>query len=80
MAQEKSNASAEDSRIAVHWHEENYISPPEFFVKQANLTDPSIFDRFSLDNAEQLGVNIFHTSPTAVRALRQGGTGRARQA
>jgi acetyl-CoA synthetase len=36
-----------ESQIAVHWREEEYVEPPESFVKQANANDPAIFDRFS---------------------------------
>ncbi|MGL3106666.1 AMP-binding protein [Bradyrhizobium sp. BR 1432] len=39
-----------EAEIAVHWQEENYINPPERFLAQANLTDKTVFDRFSLDN------------------------------
>jgi len=39
-----------EKHYAVHWQEEEYIYPPPSFVGQANLTDPSIFERFSLDN------------------------------
>ena len=39
-----------EAQIAVHWQEEQKFSPPKSFVAQANMTDPSIFDRFSLDN------------------------------
>jgi len=49
MAKGDTNPSAE-SRIAVHWHEEDYFSPPKKFVDQANLTDQGIFERFSLDH------------------------------
>jgi acetyl-CoA synthetase len=38
-----------EAQIAVHWGEEDYITPSPDFVAQANLTDPGIFDRFSLD-------------------------------
>ncbi len=47
MSQE--NAQSE-SRIAVHWHEEEYFRPPKSFIDQANLTDKGIFERFSLDH------------------------------
>ncbi|HYW90993.1 MAG TPA: acetate--CoA ligase [Gammaproteobacteria bacterium] len=47
MAQD--NAQSE-SRIAVHWHEEEYFRPPKSFIDQANLTDKGVFERFSLDN------------------------------
>ncbi|MCG8619352.1 MAG: acetate--CoA ligase [Desulfobacterales bacterium] len=39
-----------EAQIAVHWKEEDYYFPSSKFVGQANLTDPDIFDRFSLDN------------------------------
>ncbi len=34
----------------VHWQEEGYYYPPPDFVGQANCTDPSIYQRFSLEN------------------------------
>src|SRR5216683_3306747 len=43
-------AEVSEAEIAVHWQEENYVNPPERFVAQANLTDQTIFERFSLDN------------------------------
>ncbi len=39
-----------EAQIAVHWKEEEYYYPSPKFIGQANLTDPDIFDRFSLDN------------------------------
>jgi acetyl-CoA synthetase len=48
MAQRTAEVS--EAEIAVHWQEENYVNPPERFVAQANLTDKTIFERFSLDN------------------------------
>ncbi|MCF8093211.1 MAG: acetate--CoA ligase [Desulfotignum sp.] len=39
-----------EAQIAVHWKEEDYYYPSPKFIGQANLTDPDIFDRFSLDN------------------------------
>jgi len=39
-----------EAQIAVHWKEEDYYYPSPKFVGQANLTDPGIFDKFSLDN------------------------------
>lgn len=35
---------------AVHLQEEQFIYPPASFVGQANMTDPTVFERFSLDN------------------------------
>lgn len=39
-----------EAQIAVHWQEENKFSPPPSFIAQANMTDPAIYERFSLDN------------------------------
>jgi len=39
-----------EAQIAVHWQEEQKFTPPKSFIAQANMTDPGIFDRFSLDN------------------------------
>ncbi len=39
-----------EAEIAVHWKEEEYFHPPESFVDQANMTDPEIYDRMSLEN------------------------------
>ncbi len=38
-----------ESQIAVHWREEEYIQPPEAFVRQANAHDPAILERFTED-------------------------------
>jgi len=46
---ERPESQVSESRIAVHWREEEYYYPPEKFVTQANAADPSIFDRFSED-------------------------------
>jgi acetyl-CoA synthetase len=39
-----------EAQIAVHWKEEDYYYPSPKFIGQANLTDPAIYDRFSLEN------------------------------
>ena len=39
-----------EAQIAVHWKEEGYVHPSPSFIAQANMTDPGIFERFSLDN------------------------------
>ncbi len=39
-----------EAQIAVHWQEEDYYYPSPKFVGQANMTDETIYDRFSLDN------------------------------
>lgn len=37
-----------ESEIAVHWQEESYYYPAQGFVDQANLADPTIYERFDL--------------------------------
>ena len=51
MSKEKAEViGTSESQIAVHWQEEEYFYPSTKFIGQANLTDPDIFKRFSLDN------------------------------
>ena len=38
-----------EAAIAVHWKEEEYFHPSKQFIAQANMTDPEIYDRMSLD-------------------------------
>src|ERR1700735_1215804 len=45
----ETNADVNEAQIAVHWKEEEYYHPPAKFVGQANLTDPSVDERFSID-------------------------------
>jgi len=47
---EKENLEVSEAQIAVHWQEEAYYYPSAQFIAQANMTDPTIYDRFSLDN------------------------------
>ena len=47
---EKEVVETSEAQIAVHWGEEEYYYPSYEFVAQANITDPAVFDRFSLDN------------------------------
>jgi acetyl-CoA synthetase len=47
------SSEVSEAQIAVHWPEEDYFSPPDHFVAQANLTDTRIFERFSLDRFPQ---------------------------
>jgi acetyl-CoA synthetase len=42
--------AATEAQIAVHWKEEDKIYPPPSFIGQANLTDPSVMERFSEKN------------------------------
>ena len=39
-----------EATIAVHWQEEGYYRPSAEFIAQANLTDPDVHKRFSLEN------------------------------
>ena len=39
-----------EAEIAVHWREEPLIPPPAEFIAQANMTDPAIFERMSLEH------------------------------
>ncbi len=50
MAVEKESVDTSEAEIAVHWGEEKYVYPSNEFIAQANMTDPAVFDRFSLEN------------------------------
>ena len=39
-----------EATIAVHWQEEGYYRPSAEFIAQANLADPDVHKRFSLEN------------------------------
>ena len=39
-----------EEAIAVHWKEEELIPPKEEFIRQANMSDPKIYERFSEEN------------------------------
>ncbi len=45
----ETSADVNEAQIAVHWKEEEYYHPSAKFVGQANLTDPSVHERFSVD-------------------------------
>jgi len=47
---EKEGLDVSEAQIAVHWQEEEYFPPSSQFIAQANMTDPTIYDRMSLDN------------------------------
>ncbi len=49
MSQQDQFAVSE-AQIAVHWQEEEYFHPSSEFIAQANMTDPGLYERFSLDN------------------------------
>ncbi len=46
----KDGTEASEAEIAVHWQEEKLYYPSTKFIAQANMTDETIYDRFSLDN------------------------------
>jgi len=47
---DKEIVETSEAEIAVHWGEEEYYHPSTEFIAQANMTDPTVFDRFSLEN------------------------------
>jgi acetyl-CoA synthetase len=42
-----------ETGIGVYWKEEELINPPTKFIKQANMADPQIFERFKEENFPQ---------------------------
>lgn len=50
MAKRDTDVEVSEAQIAVHWQEEGYYYPPAKFIAQANMTDESIYDRFSMEN------------------------------
>jgi acetyl-CoA synthetase len=47
---EKELAGTSEAEIAVHWGEEEFIYPSAQFIAQANMTDPKVYEQFSLEN------------------------------
>jgi acetyl-CoA synthetase len=47
---EKSELQASEASIAVHWQEEELVYPSPEFIAQANMVDPDVYNRFSLEN------------------------------
>ncbi len=47
------NLDVSEAQIAVHWQEEEYFHPSTQFIAQANMTDPDIYKRFSLENVPE---------------------------
>jgi hypothetical protein len=47
---EKEVIETSEAEIAVHWGEEEYYHPSTEFIAQANMADPDVLERFSLDN------------------------------
>ncbi len=50
MAKAEQEQQVTEAEIAVHWREEEYVSPPAKFIGQANANDPGIFERFKEAN------------------------------
>jgi acetyl-CoA synthetase len=50
VSEEQEILGTSEAEIAVHWREEGYLYPPAQFIAQANMTDPKIYDRLSLDH------------------------------
>lgn len=46
----KEATETSEAEIAVHWGEEQFFFPSPKFIAQANMTDETVYDRFSLDN------------------------------
>ncbi len=49
-AQTDDRSEANEAQIAVHWKEEKTFQPSAEFIQQANLTDPTVRQRFGEDN------------------------------
>ncbi len=47
---DKESVEVSEAALAVHWQEEKLIDPSAQFIAQANMTDPGIYERFSLDH------------------------------
>ena len=47
---EKEVVETSEAQIAVHWGEEEFYHPSAKFIAQANMSDESVYERFSLDN------------------------------
>ena len=50
VPEEEVTVGVSEAQIAVHWREEERFYPTPQFIAQANLTDPAIRDRFSLES------------------------------
>ncbi len=47
---QRQSLEVSEAEIAVHWQEEEYFHPSPQFIAQANMTDPGVYARFSLEN------------------------------
>ena len=50
MAESTDKPAITEAQIAAHWKEEEAILPSPSFIAQANMADPSVFERFSPKN------------------------------
>ena len=50
MAGTEEKTEISEAQIAAHWKEEELIHPSARFIAQANMADPSVFQRFSKEN------------------------------
>jgi len=50
LMSEQEFVEVSEAQIAVHWQEEEYFYPSAQFIAQANMTNPGIYERFSLEN------------------------------
>ena len=50
MSEAQETLELSEAQIAVHWREEEYIYPPAPFIAQANMTEPQMYERFSLEH------------------------------
>jgi len=49
-AEKEAKTELSEAEIAVHWKEEEVFHPQPKFIGQANLTDPAVNERFSLEH------------------------------
>src|SRR6202007_2036831 len=52
-AMTKVDVDVNEAQIAVHWKEEEYFYPSAKFVGQANLTEPSVSERFGIEKVPE---------------------------
>ena len=57
-AMAETNVDVSEAQIAVHWKEEEYYHPTAKFVGQANLTELSVTERFSIDRFPSASKNM----------------------
>jgi len=50
MKQPPKEVTVTEAEVAAHWVEEEYVYPPEEFIRQANVKDKSILERFKEEN------------------------------